>query len=514
MLSPTLAVRPLLANRHAGPKRPSLAAAQRPLLGVLVALALSACGNKDPRESFELWSNNQAGWDQMRDYVKDSANPAELRAEALEILTQGGHPSKVMTMAAKASDKEAVLLALRPRLEKLLQAPNEKQQLNAKQVLFDMLGKLPAAEADKTKATLAQWGMGDLTHDDPTAVIADKIGKRLRPDEIEKLGVHGVKGAEVLLSKAVAKNEVLVYLQSLNAPEAKAAIVSGLRRYHTISKKVKVSEAELGFVQRTKHIDGMLYFFELHDRLSKSDHPDDVNAGNMGLAAAVQWADEEDGRKLVKENWDKLAPVMQKLLSGANCDPRWWAVSQMIRVEGEKGLAAGLAALPEDANYGKEEHALNDVKLMITDLCAKDAGAIDKAKTRPIFIASLAKDRFIETIVAIRCLMVDGSDDARTALGAFIESRKKNKEEKIIDPLIVPQHAENLTLPDLAKIAIETIDYGRSLDKLATEGKLTAKQAEYRKLYASYSFDRKGKDLAAFAEERAEDKLKREAEKK
>ncbi len=514
MLTLTLALRSPSACRPVGQKRPPHVAARRPLLGLLVAISLTACGTKDPRDNFELWSNNQAGWDQMREYVKDSAISADLRAEALEILTQGGHPSKVMSMADRASDKEAVLLALRPRLEKLLQAPNEKQQLNAKQVLFGMLGKLPAAEADKTKATLAQWGLGDLSHDDPTAVIADKIGKRLRPDEIEKLGVHGVKGAEVLLAKAVAKNEVLVYLQSLNAPEAKAAIVSGLRRYHNISKKVKVSEAELGFVQRTKHIDGMLYFFELFERLTKSEHPDDVNAGNMALAAAVQWADEEDGRKLVQENWAKLTPVMQKLLSGPKCDPRWWAVSQMIRVEGEKGLAAGLAALPEDANYGQEAFALNDVKLMITDLCSKDAGALDKAKTRPIYIASLAKDRFIETIVAIRCLMIDGSEESRTALAAFIESRKKNKEEKIIDPLIVPQHAENLTLPDLAKIAIETIDYGRTLDKLAAEGKITAKQAEYRKLYASYSFDRKGKDLAAFAEERAEDKIKREAEKK
>ena len=114
----------------------------RPIVVRFAALALAAglvvgCGNKDPRENFELWSNNEAGWQQIQTYVKDANNPMDLRALSLEILTQSGHPSKASQIAASADDKEAILVAMRPALEKLLQSPNEKLQLNAKQVLFD-----------------------------------------------------------------------------------------------------------------------------------------------------------------------------------------------------------------------------------------------------------------------------------------------------------------------------------------------------------------------------------------
>lgn len=481
-------------------------------IALSLALLTSACGNKDPEENFQLWSNNEAGWQEIGKYASDSANPMELRARALEVLVQGGHPSIVTQLVEKAGDKDKVLIAMRPGLEKMLRGANDKQALHAKQVLFEIIGQVPEAEADKVRAALADWAFGDITVDEPTAVITEKLGKRLRPDEIERLGKAGIKGAEIMLGKAIAKNEIMTFLQTLDAPEAKVAMVNGLRRYHQSSKKVMVTGNELGYIQRTGHIDGLLYFFELYERLQDSEHEDDENAAKMAIAAAVQWVDEEAGKKLVKDSWDKLKPVADKLMAGPKCDLRWWAATQMVRAEGEAGLKRALAALPDDTNYGQSEYALNDVKLMITDFCSKDTAALDKDKKREIYKASLGNERFIERIVAIRCLMVDGSDDARAALDAFVASRKKLKEEKVIDPLIVPQHAENLSLTDLAKIAVEVIDYGKDLDKQQAEGKLTAKQVEYRKLYASFSFDRKGKALQEFAEERAEAKIKREAE--
>ncbi|MEY3011551.1 MAG: hypothetical protein RIT45_286 [Pseudomonadota bacterium] len=477
------------------------------------AISTSACGNKDPEENFQLWSNNEAGWQEIGKYASDPANPIELRARSLEVLIQGGHPSIVTQLVEKAADKDKVLIALVPGLEKMLRGSNEKQQLHAKQVLFETISRVSPGDADKVRAALAEWAFGDITVDDPTNVITEKLGKRLRPDEIERLGKFGVKGAEIMLGKAIAKNEILTFLQTLDVPEAKVALVNGLRRYHQSSKKVMVTGNELGYVQRTGHIDGLLYFFELYERLIESEHEDDENAAKMAIAAAVQWVDEDGGKKLVVDNWAKLKPVADKLMAGPKCDLRWWSAVQMVRVEGLDGLKRALAALPDDTNYGQSEYALNDVKLMITDFCSKDTAALDKDKKREIYKASLATERFIERIVAIRCLMVDGSDDAKAALEAFVAGRKKLKEEKVIDPLIVPQHAENLSLTDLAKIALEVIAYFKELDKLQGESKLTAKQVEYRKLYATFSFDRKGKALREFAEERAEDKIKREAAK-
>jgi outer membrane biogenesis lipoprotein LolB len=51
---------------------------------LLVAAALAAgCGPKDPEENFQLWSNNQDGWQQLGTYAGDPKNPIELRARAL-----------------------------------------------------------------------------------------------------------------------------------------------------------------------------------------------------------------------------------------------------------------------------------------------------------------------------------------------------------------------------------------------------------------------------------------------
>lgn len=482
-------------------------------IGLSAIVGLSACGPKDPEDNFQLWVNNEAGWQEIGKYVIDANNPVELRARSLELMVQNGHPSIVPQLADRAADKDKVYVALRPGLQKMLNGANEKQQLHAKEVLFASLNRTTPEEADKTRTMLGEWAFGDFSHDLPTPVLTEKLGKRLSPDEIEKLGNAGVKGAEIMLAKAIAKNEILAFLGELKSPEAKMAVIEGLRRYHKLNNNVKVTGNELGYIQRTGHIDGLLYFFELYERLSQSEHHNDLDASNMALGAAVQWADSEAGRALVKDNWERFKQVIDKLLAGPKCDLRWWAVGIYGRVEGEAGYKSAIAALPEDANYGQAEFALNDVKLMITDLCTKDTAQLDKAKLRAIHIASLQNERYIERIVAIRCLMSDGSAEARDALDAFVKGRKKLKEEKIIDPLIVPQHAEGLTLTDLGGIAVEVIDYGRELDKLAAEGKVTAKDAEYRKLYASFSFDRKGKALREFAEERANDKITRENKK-
>jgi hypothetical protein len=426
------------------------------------------------------------------------------------VLVQAGQPSVAGQLAKRIADKDKVYVALRPGLEKMLRGPVEKQSLHAKTLLFESLNHLDAAEQAKTRAVLADWAFGDFSLDDPTNVLTEKLGKRLSPDEIERLGAAGIKGAEIMLSKAIAKNDVMAFLQALDTPEAKVALVNGLRRYHQANKKARVTEAELGFLQRTKHIEGLLYFFELYERLKTSEHPDDDRAAKMAIAAAVQWVDDEAGKKVIKESWDRLKEIVNKLLVGEKCDLRWWAAVQIVLAEGADGLKRALATLPDDTNYGQEEFALNDVKLMITDFCTKETSSVAVAVKRPLFIASLASERYIERIVAIRCLAADGSEEARKALVDFAEARKKLKEEKVIDALIVPQHAEGITLTDLAQISVEIIDYGRELDKLAAEGKLTAKQAEYGKLYAGFSFDRKGKALREFAETRAAAKLEKE----
>jgi ribonuclease HII len=108
----------------------------------------------------------------------------------------------------------------------------------------------------------------------------------MRPEEIEALGEAGVHGAEIMLAKGIARNEIMVYLQGVKTDEAKKALIKGLRLYHDLHKNAKVTPAELGFAQRTKSADGLLYFFWVYEHLLKSQHPDDKQASSLAIAAA------------------------------------------------------------------------------------------------------------------------------------------------------------------------------------------------------------------------------------
>ena len=497
------------------------------VIATLLATSLVGCGEKDPEENFGLWSNNAAGWAELGKYVGDSSHDVKLRARGLEVLMTSGQPTHVIDLlnkhVADKAEREKILLAMRPAMEQLLKNPNEKLQRYAKQVLFDSLEMMSPAEADKNRKILADWAFGDFSHDDSTSKIVEKLGRRVRPEEIEKLGNAGVKGGEIMLAKGIARGEILVFLQGLKSPEGKAALIAGLRRYHTSRKNVKVMEGELGFIQRTQTMDGLLYFLELYVRLSPSEHPSDKAAGSLAIVAAMEWLGTPAGKALVKKDYKRIKPFVERFLVRDNCDDRWWAVQMMVNHEGVAGLKAGLNGLKDDMNYGQDTYANNDVKLMITDICKEDVGKhIGFAKARGVFDEILklpaTNDKgeefgFVKRIVSIRCLAADASPEARAALDAYVTSRKKMKKESVVDPLIVPQHGEGLTLTDVARVALDIVDYTSELDKLAAAGKLTKDQVKWRKTYAGYSFDRRMKALKAFAEDRAESKIKRDAKK-
>jgi hypothetical protein len=118
----------------------------------------------------------------------------------------------------------------------------------------------------------------------------------------------------------------------------------------------------------------------------------------------------------------------------------------------------------------------------------------------------------IERIAAVRCLGALGDDAALAALKAY--ATKKEKDMSIVDPVIVPQDAQNVTVGDLAAVAAEVITYGRGIDKLAAEGKVDADSQKWRKHYAAYSFERKGKVLISYVEGRAAEKIAHDKAKK
>lgn len=468
-----------------------------------LAIATAGCQKGDPDENFRLWSNNEAGWEEMAAYVANQSNDVKLRARALEILTdEGGHPGEAVRIAQKAPDKVEVLLALQPALQKMLDNPNTKKQGYGKRVLLEMMAALPADKKASTQEILAKWAFGDLKPEDAPARIKEKLEQRIRLEELDSLGNAGVRGGEIMLSKGINRDGVMQYLLGLNTPEAHAALIGGLRRYHAI-KNVKVSEGDLASIQKSDSIDGFLYWIEIYQRLQPSEHPDDKAAASQAIVVAIQWSEKEPNKAKIKAAWEsKVKPVMDKLLTDKNCDDRWWAAQMQIQYAGLAGFKQVLATLPDDKNYGQSEFANNDVKMQLTDLCTNEVKGLGPDQVRPLLIAGIKSSRLIEKIVSIRCLVALGDDASLAALKAV-----DKKENLIVDAVIVPQDGANVTVADLAEAGANVVEFLRAVDKQAAEGTIDAATAKSSKWFAAYSYERKGKKLAAYAESRAAEKV-------
>lgn len=513
-------------NQQLPRRAPIIAAAALAGFGLL---AMAGCSKADPEENCRLWMNNDAGWAEMSLFVADKANDAKLRGRCLEILVaEGGQPSQVLSVTEKAPDRVDLLVGLEPSMIKLLQNGSVKQKGHAKIVLFAILkeGKLPEAKAAELKAKLADWAFADFKHEMDTESLKAALKERVTPDDIEVLGPTAVPGVEVMLGKGISKGELVAFLKSQNTPEAKKALVAGLKRYHS-TKNVKISEADLGDIQATDTLAGYVYFLELYRRFADvaKPHPDDKRAADLAIRVALQWTDPDDDKKkpeeleklkkdrleALKGAWDQVGPLMEQLLTGRNCDDRWYATQMLVATQGAKGLETALGKLPDDTNYGQEEFAANDAKKMIVDLCLNEIKTLGADAARPVLEATLkSSPHAVSRLVAARCLAVFGDPASLAVLKAF--DKKDPIGVKNVQPVIVTDMA--ISVGDIVQASVDTIDYCAAVDKLAAEGKIDADTAKFRKNYALYSFYRKGKELAKFAEEMATDKIERDKAKK
>jgi hypothetical protein len=484
----------------------------RSALVLALALAAAGCGKGDMDENFRLWSNNSAGWDEMSNFVADKENPIDQRVRAVEILVDdGGQPSQVGRVVNKASDKTEILTALVPKMEKLLQGSNTKKQAHAKKVLFDMLEDTGLADDKKVaiRQTIGKWAFGDLDAGMPADVVKEKLGQRVNPAEIEKLGPEAIKGAEIMLAKGISRGEVMAFLNGLEAPEAKVALINGLRTYHKI-KNVKVTEVELTAVQNTKSVDGFLYFLELYFARKDSAHPDDKAAATLALGAALSFADLTENptaKKTIGDAWERVKPVAEQLLAIDQVDYRFFGAQLFANFGGADGVATVLAKIPDDTKYGDGDFAKSDSKLRITSWCTDEVKpAVPADQLRPVLEkAWKSSPRLIERVLALRCLVALGDDASLAIIKAATPADPVLAKD--VQPLVVTPAP--LALSALGAASVAVIEYQRSVDKLLAEGKIDADTAKYRKEYAGYSFQRSGKELAAFAEEQANDKIAR-----
>lgn len=491
----------------------------------LGAFAASGCGKPDPEENFRLWMNNDAGWEEMGRFVADKNNDFKLRTRALEILVEeGGQPSQVLPVSEKAPDRLELLAALEAPMFKLLESGGPKKQGHAKTLLMAMIkeGKLPPAKVAELKAKIAKWAFGSLTPDMPTEKVLADLKDKVAPDEIEALGTDAIGGAEIMLSKGIAKPDIITFLRSLKTPEADRAMIRGIQRYEKTKvngKEMAVKEEDLAAIQATDSIDGFLYFLDTYLRLGASTHPDDEKAAKLSIQVAIDWEEAEDPKdktkKLnqdkIRKAWKDVAPFIEKLLVAKDCDDRWLAAGYMATYGGADGLKAALAKLPDDDFYGKGgDYGSNDSKLEMTRMCNRRVKPLGADAVRPVLEASLkSSPRLIERIIAARCLLALGDSASVAALKNF--DKKDAMALKNVQPIIVSEAP--LGLGEMIAIAAEGAEYAAGVDKEAAEGKIDGETAKLLKDYASYSFWRHVKDLKTFAEDAVRERKEKEAKK-
>jgi hypothetical protein len=500
------------------------------LAGIAAGLVLTAAGcGGDPEDDFRLWSRNEEGFQTMATYVADQSHDTPLRVRALEVLVENKRATQVMRVVDKAPDKPALLAGLVPAMEKGLTHANPETQGQSKKALFEILPGLAADKQAAVRKALGKYAFGDLNPQDSAERVAEKLGQRVNVQEIAALGDDGLPGAELMLSKGIKRDEVMALLQESKTPAAAAALINGLRGYHGLKEgKVKVTEIELGAIQKTDSVEGFLYLIELYQKRIKSTHSDDQAAAKNAIAVAADWWEGGEGNKAkeanrakVKAAWAQVKPAMEAFLQVNNCDDRWLAAQVLTVGEGVAGVQHVLEKIPNDENYSNGSFATTDVKLQITGWCNDDAKPLGADKLLPVYKKSLQSQRLFERVLAVRCLLALGDDASLEALKAVAADKKDvvnnlayvdranpanpkpaNDPAKTwaVDAMVVPPKMSKVTIRQLAEVAVDTVAYLRQVDKDLAEGKLDAAAAKKRKLLAGGSFDRKGAALAAFAE--------------
>ncbi|MSQ82212.1 MAG: hypothetical protein EXR77_04745 [Myxococcales bacterium] len=489
-------------------------------LFALLAVAASStlvvgCGKPEPEDNFRLWMNNEAGWEELSRYVADKNHDFKMRVKALEILvTEGGQPSQVLPISEKAADRVELLSALEAPMFTLLQSGGPKKAGHAKTLLMLMIreGKLAPAKVAELKKKVATWAFEGLTPDTPVDAVLAKLKDRIAPEEIEALESEAIGGAEVMLSKGVAKTDIIAFLRGLKSPEANRALVNGLARYQKMKvngKEIAVKEEDLAAIQGTDSIEAFVYFLDTYLRLSLSTHPDDDKSSKLAIQVAIDWEEVAANKEKIKAAWAQVGPLVEKILVSKNCDDRWLAAGYLATYKGIDGFKMAMAKLPDDDFYGKGgEFGSNDSKLELTRLCSNRVKATGADAVRPVVEAALkSSPRLIERVIATRCLLALGDPASVAALKAF--DKKDPMGLRPVQQLVVSPDA--MTLADLVAMAADGADYATSVDKDAAGGTIDGETAKMLKMYASYSFHRHLKDLKVFAEDSVKERKEKDA---
>lgn len=455
----------------------------RPLFAVL--LLLVACNTKVTDEDLDRWSNNEEGLAKIEEVVRDTEQPLETRVRALRVTLKSGSPLKARSFLEKAKDRDKLVEAFQGELIKMMSS--EKDQVTAKDGLFQILPYLPEAEREPVQARIAEWAFEGLDDSSPTAKIKEQIEYRIMVSQIEDLGPHGVRGAALLLSRGFAVDRLFRYLVGIGTDEARRLALAAVIRLHQIPES-QVTYAHLERIQEIGTADAAIYLFDLYDRQEDKDIASDAFNRALGML-------EQPG---VRADKDKLVKRMLPYLQGKNADDRWFAARTIVSLGGKEQLGTVIDGFADDKVYDSGSF---DPQKSIIDFCETGVVKLEDDPTDEL-VSRLGGENRIATSIAVVCIKALGSPKAKEPLAALVAN------ETSLDDLL----GDKLTVGALAQNAIDGITMREDDRKKAEAGELTKEQLDARRWHSLVILSKTGADYTAALEARLAEAQKAEAE--
>ena len=461
---------------------------RKPSLIALVTLLLSlsvACNNKVTDEDLDRWSNNEEGLKKIEDVVRDTEQPLETRVRALRATLKAGATLKLRSFIERTSDRDALVKGFEGELIKMM--GSEKDQVDAKDGLFQILPYLPDDEKDAVQKRVSEWAFEGLDDSSPTVKIKEQIEYRILVSQIEDLGPHGVRGAALLLSRGFAVDRLFRYLVGIGSDEARTLALAAVIRLHQIPDS-QVTYAHLERIQEIGTADAAVYLLDLYDGQEDKDIASDAFNRALGMLELPA----------VRAEKGKLVERMLKYLQGKNADDRWFAARTIVSLDGKDMLGKLIDGFADDKVYDSGSF---DPQKSIIDFCETGVGKLPDDPTETL-LPRLASENRIAQSIAIVCLKALGSPKAKEALTALAIS------ETSLDDFL----GDKLTVGILAQNAADGITMLEEATKKKEGGELTAEQLEARRWHSLVILSKTGEPYAAALEARLEQAARAEAE--
>ena len=440
-------------------------------LGLALFIASTGCNNTPKPGNFDKFARTSRGARKLVDYIKNPKNPFDARAEALIKLFE--HHKDVFALQALTMSKDRPKLAAKT-LDGLLKKyealcaqkkPNIGELSYYRDMVFKLLVNVPKDKRAPFQKRIAKAVFGPLSYSTPASEVNKWVAPRISLIQLTLLGKAGARGALILIHNAFGVKELAGYLLDLKDPKINEELINQIL-YLDSKPNVKLPTFYFDIAGDIPSIKSLKF---LLDKASNEDYDDEYR--NYAFNAATDLLT----KKIASKDLKGVIKRLKKFLFSTDPDDRWAGAYYITLLEGAKAIPLVMKGLKDDGVYPESTGDAPDKSMV--DFC-KD---VIFPKGKPIkgawnAIKMLLKSRNkVHKALGIVCVKASMDPSKISLVKPFVKSRIK------LDDVF---GWEDFTLGDLAKNCIDGLKLIAQIDKDLAAGKITKKQAEYKKLAA------------------------------